>query len=105
MSERRPLQGAKNQTKRQRQEKAGSRNELSTTSCDELVLGPEGDRCQWMLVTVADDVNVETSESTFEKKRVSRMRRNDKEPAKIGRKGKPLEGWTGRRTDRQADRV
>lgn len=26
---------------------------------------------------------------------MSRMRRNDKEQAKIGRKGKPLEGWTG----------
>lgn len=78
---------------------------LSTTSCDELVLGPKGDRCQWMFVTVADDVSVETTESTTEKKRKSRMRRNDKEPAKIGRKGKPLEGWTGGRTDRQADRV
>lgn len=77
---------------------------MSTNSRDELVLGPEGDRCQWMFVTAAGDVDMETSESTDEKKRKSRMRRNDKRPAKSLEKGKKLEGWTGRWTDRQAGR-
>lgn len=104
MSERRPLQGANNQTKGQRQEKAGRRSDLSTTSCDDLVLGPKGDRCQWMFVTVAGDVDVETSESTDEKKRKSRVRRSDKRPAKSLEKGKQFKGWTGRQTDRQIDR-
>jgi hypothetical protein len=75
VSERQPLQWAKNQTKRQGQEKAVSRNQFSTTSGSELVLGPKVDHCQWMSVTVADDV--ETIEPTIEKKRVSQMRRND----------------------------
>lgn len=67
MSERQPLQWAKNQTKRQEQEKADSRNQFSTTSGSRLVLGPKVGLCQWIFVTVTDDV--ETIESTTKKEK------------------------------------
>lgn len=100
MSERQPLQRAKNQTKRQGQEKErrASRSQFPTTSCSELVLGPEADHCQRRSVTVAGDV--ETNESTIEKKREkSQVRHSDEVQPRLEEK---VDNF--RRLDRMVDR-
>lgn len=101
MSERRPLQGANNQTKGQRQEKAGRRSDLSTTSCDDLVLGPKGDRCQWMFVTVAGDVDVETRSPQTRRKESRECGAVTKDQPRVSRKVNSSKvGQADRQTDR-----